>query len=54
MDIGIKELAVTSDGVFYNNINKTASVRKGRNASRDYSGVQAENTRKERLNLNIS
>ena len=28
VDVGIKELAVTSDGVFYNNINKTAAVRK--------------------------
>ncbi|MDB6353758.1 transposase [Trichococcus sp. K1Tr] len=28
VDVGIKELAVTSDGIFYNNINKTASVRK--------------------------
>lgn len=28
IDVGIKELAVTSDGVFYKNINKTASVRK--------------------------
>ena len=28
VDVGIRELAVTSDGVFYENINKTASVRK--------------------------
>lgn len=28
IDVGIKELAVTSDGVFYQNINKTVSVRK--------------------------
>lgn len=28
IDVGIKELAVTSDGVIYKNINKTASVRK--------------------------
>ncbi|CZR01628.1 transposase probable is891/is1136/is1341 [Trichococcus palustris] len=28
VDVGIKELAVTSDDVFYENINKTASVRK--------------------------
>lgn len=44
IDVGIKELAVTSDGVFYKNINKTASVRKAekrlkrmqRQASRKY------------------
>ena len=31
IDLGIKELAVTSDGVFYRNINKTNSVRKAEN-----------------------
>lgn len=31
IDVGIKELAVTSDGVFYRNINKTNSVRKAEN-----------------------
>lgn len=44
IDIGIKKLAVTSDGKFYKNINKTASVRKAekrlkrlqRQASRKY------------------
>ena len=44
VDVGIRELAVTSDGVFYENINKTASVRKAekrlkrlqRRASRKY------------------
>ena len=28
IDVGIKELAVTSDGVFYKNINKTTTVKK--------------------------
>lgn len=28
IDLGIKELAVTSDGIFYKNINKTGTVRK--------------------------
>lgn len=31
IDVGIKELAVTSDGVIYRNINKTNSVRKAEN-----------------------
>lgn len=28
IDLGIKKLAVTSDGIYYKNINKTASIRK--------------------------
>lgn len=28
IDVGLKELAVTSDGIYYRNINKTASIRK--------------------------
>lgn len=43
IDVGIKELAVTSDGVFYKNINKTASVRK---AERRLKRMQRQASRK--------
>lgn len=61
IDVGIKELAVTSDCIFYKNINKTASVRKAekrlkrlqRRASKKYKKGMPKSTNLIKLDYEI-
>ena len=57
IDLGIKDLAICSDGNTYKNINKNQTVKKLRNASVDYNAtyhVNMNTIRKEEVTVKLT